>query len=111
MGTPLHKGTGPADLVIRGGTLLNVYSGELLEGWGVAVRGERIVAVGHDLSHAIGPETEMLEAKGRYLTPGLIDGHTHLDYIQSLHEFLHAAVPQGLTTVITELVQGSATTL
>ena len=107
MGTPLHKGAGPADLVIRGGTLLNVYSGELLEGWGVAVRGERIVAVGHDLSHAIGPETEMLEAKGRYLTPGLIDGHTHLDYIQSLHEFLHAAVPQGLTTVITELVHAA----
>jgi adenine deaminase len=96
-----------ADLVVRGGTLLNVYSGEWLEGWGVAIRGERIVALGPDLSHAIGPGTAVLDAAGKYLTPGLIDGHTHLDNIQSLHEFLHVAIPQGLTTVITELVHAT----
>lgn len=105
-----HKGSragGPANLIVRGGTLLNVYSGELLEGWGVAVHGERIVAVGPDLSHMIGPETDIVEAKDRYLIPGLIEGHTHLDNIQSLHEFLHAAIPQGLTTVVTELVHAA----
>ncbi len=102
-----HQGTGaagPASLVIRGGTLLSVYTGELLEGWGIAVRGERIVGLGLDLSHFIGPETEIVEAAGKYLTPGLIDGHTHLDNVQGLHEFLHEAIPRGLTTVITELV-------
>lgn len=98
---------GPADLVVRGGTLLNVYTGELLEGWGVAVQGERIVALGLDLGHFIGPRTEIVEASGRYLTPGLIDGHTHLDNVQSLHEFLHEAIPRGLTTVITELVHAT----
>ncbi len=101
------KTGGPADLIVRGGTLLNVYSGELLEGWGVAVQGERIAAVGPDLSHAIGPHTEVIEAQGTYVTPGLIDGHTHLDNVQSLHEFLHAAIPGGLTTVITELVHAA----
>jgi adenine deaminase len=101
------KGGAPADLVVRGGTLLNVYTGELLDGWGAAVRGERILAVGPDLSHTIGPETEIVEARGKYLTPGLIEGHTHLDNIQSLHEFLHVAIPQGLTTVITELVHAA----
>ena len=70
----------------------------------MAIRGERIVALGLDLSHLIGPETKIVEAAGKYLTPGLIDGHTHLDNIQSLHEFLYEAVPRGLTTVITELV-------
>lgn len=98
---------GPADLIVRGGTLLNVYSGELLEGWGVAIHGERVGAIGPDLSHAIGPHTEVIEAQGKYLTPGLIDGHTHLDNVQSLHEFLHAAIPGGLTTVITELVHAA----
>ncbi len=96
-----------ANLIVRGGTLVNVYSGELLEGWGVAVHGERIVAVGPDLSHTIGPETEIVQAKDKYLVPGLIEGHTHLDNVQSLHEFLHVAIPQGLTTVITELVHAA----
>ena len=73
----------------------------------MAIRGERIVALGLDLSHLIGPETKIVEAAGKYLIPGLIDGHTHLDNIQSLHEFLHEAVPRGLTTVITELVHAT----
>lgn len=98
---------GPADLIVRGGTLLNIYSGELLEGWGVAIHGDRIGAVGPDLDHAIGPQTEVIEVQGKYLTPGLIDGHTHLDNVQSLHEFLRAAIPGGLTTVITELVHAA----
>lgn len=97
----------PADLIIRDGTLLNVYTGELLDGWGIAVRGERVLALGPDLSHVIGPETEIVEAAGKYLTPGLIDGHTHLDNVQGLHEFLHEAIPRGLTTVITELVHAA----
>lgn len=99
--------TSPASLVVRGGILLNVYTGELLEGWGVAVQGERIVGLGPDISHFIGPQTEIVEASGKYLTPGLIDGHTHLDNVQSLHEFLHEAIPRGLTTVITELVHAA----
>ncbi|MFQ5846135.1 MAG: adenine deaminase C-terminal domain-containing protein [Candidatus Methylomirabilales bacterium] len=99
--------TGPADLIVRGGTLLNVYSGELLGGWGVAVQGERICAMGPDLDHIVGPETEILDAKDKYLIPGLVEGHTHLDNVQSLHEFLHVAIPQGLTTVITELVHAA----
>ena len=38
-------GKDPADLVVRGGVLANVYTGELLEGWGVAVAGGRIALV------------------------------------------------------------------
>ena len=103
----IRRAGGPADLIVRGGTLLNVYTGELLEDWGVAVVGERIVAVGPDLNPAIGAETEIVEAKGKYLIPGLIDGHSHLDNIQNLPEFLREAIPRGLTTVITELVHAA----
>src|SRR5262245_55131204 len=39
-------GQEPADAVIEGGTLLNTVTGELLPGWGVAIAGDRIAAIG-----------------------------------------------------------------
>ncbi len=96
-------GRRPADLVIPGGILLNVHTGEMLEGWGVAVAAGRIAAVGPDVETLAGPETEVIDAAGRFLLPGLIDSHTHLDSLTSLPQFLAAAVPGGLTTIITEV--------
>jgi adenine deaminase len=51
------RGTMPADLVIRGGILANVYTGELLEDWGVAILGTRIAEVGPEVNRCIGPST------------------------------------------------------
>ena len=95
-------GKAPADLVVRGGVLANVYSGELLEGWGVAVVGEQIAAIGPEAEHWIGPATVVLEAAGQVIAPGFLDAHTHLDCFQRLDLFLAAAVPTGLTAVVTE---------
>jgi adenine deaminase len=95
-------GQAPADLVVRGGTLANVYSGELLEGWGVAVVGERIAAVGPEVDRWVGPATAIVEAAGQVIAPGFLDVHTHLDCFQRLDLFLAAAVPTGLTTAVTE---------
>ena len=95
-------GEAPADLVVRGGVLANVYSGELLEGWGVAVVGERVAAIGPEAEHWIGPATTVVEAAGQVIAPGYLDAHTHLDCFQRLDLFLAAAVPTGLTTVVTE---------
>jgi len=39
--------------------------------------GGRIAFVGSDIAHTIGPETEVINAQGKTLIPGLIDGHTH----------------------------------
>jgi len=95
-------GKAPAGLVVRGGILANVYSGELLEGWGVAVVGERIAAIGPEVDRWIGPATAIVEAAGQVIAPGFLDAHTHLDCFQRLDLFLAAAVPTGLTTAVTE---------
>lgn len=95
-------GRAPADLVVHGGILANVYTGELLEHWGVAIAGQRIALVGPEAERCIGPATTVIDASGQVIAPGFIDGHTHLDWLHRLDHYLAAAVPLGLTTVITE---------
>jgi adenine deaminase len=98
-------GREPADLVVRGGILANVYTGELLEGWGVAVAGTRIASIGPEIERHVGHTTTVIDAQGRIVAPGFIDGHTHLDCIHRLDHYLTAAIPTGLTTLITETSQ------
>ena len=69
------KGETPADLVIRNGKVVNVYSGEIYDG-GVAICGDTIAAVG-DVEYCIGEGTRVVDAEGKYLTPGFLDGHIH----------------------------------
>ena len=95
-------GQDSADVVVRGGLLANVHTGELLEGWGVAIAGTRIALVGPEAERCVGPGTTVIQADGQIIAPGFIDGHTHLDCIHRLDRFLEAAIPTGLTTVITE---------
>jgi adenine deaminase len=100
-------GEAPADLLITGGEVVNVYTGEVLRG-DVAVLAGRVAAVGPDLAALAGPETERLEAPGRVLVPGFVDSHTHLDVLVALPELLREAIPRGLTAVVTEMVQVSS---
>lgn len=63
-----------ADLVIRGGTVVDGTGAMAFEA-DVAVRGDRIAVVGkYD-----GPAAEVIDARGKIVTPGFIDIHTHLD--------------------------------
>lgn len=93
-------GREPPDCLVEGGTLVNVYAGELLPGWSVAIKGERVAAAGPDLR--AGPPTMRIDARGRFVLPGLIDAHTHLDFLQEPAAFLRAAIPTGVTAIITE---------
>jgi len=96
-------GRAPADLVIRGGKLVNVQSREVLDGWQVAVADGRFAYVGPDAGHCIGPETEVIEAEGQYLIPGLCDGHMHIESgMLTPAEFAAAVVPHGTTTMFTD---------
>ena len=93
-------GRDPADLVIRGGKLVNVQTREVLEGWEVAVAEGRFAYVGPDASHCIGPATEVIEAGGQYLIPGLCDGHMHIESgMLTPAEFARAVIPHGTTTM------------
>lgn len=91
-----------ADLAIINARLLNVYSGELLDQHSIGIKGEWIAYVGDDLGDSIGPQTEVIDAGGQTVIPGLIDGHTHLVWFFTPYEFLKHAMKGGTTTVITE---------
>ena len=95
-------GREPADLVIRGGKLVNVQSREILD-WQVAVADGRFAYVGPDASHCIGPDTRVIAAEGRYLIPGLCDGHMHIESgMLTPAEFAAAVIPHGTTTMFTD---------
>ena len=96
-------GRAAADLVIRGGTLVNVQSREILLGWQVAAAEGRFAYVGPDASHCIGPQTEVVDATGQYLIPGFCDGHMHIESGMLIPaEFAAAVIPHGTTTMFTD---------
>lgn len=91
-------GRAPADLVIKGGQWVNVQSGEIIPDIDIAIVGERIAFVGEDASHTIGDETEIIQAEGRYLVPGLLDAHMHIESgMVTITEFVRAVGPHGTT--------------
>ena len=94
-----------ADLAIINATILNVYTGELLENHSVAIKGEWIAYVGDDPGDSIGPQTNIIDARGKTIIPGLIDGHTHLVWLFTASEFLRYAMVGGTTTIITETME------
>ncbi|MEE9429004.1 MAG: adenine deaminase [Paracoccaceae bacterium] len=92
-----------ADLVLRGGKLVNVQSREVLDGWQVAIADGRFAYVGADASHCIGSNTEVIEVDGQFLIPGLCDGHMHIESgMLTPAEFAAAVVPHGTTTMFTD---------
>ncbi|MGI6317571.1 MAG: amidohydrolase family protein [Dethiobacteria bacterium] len=98
-------GNEKADLAIVNGTLVNVYTGELLEGYGVAVKKDRIAYVGKEIQRTVGPNTEVIDAAGKIVVPGFIDCHAHLCFYCTVSEFLRFAIRGGTTTIATELIE------
>ena len=89
-----------ADLFIRGGTMVNVYSGELIPAK-VAVLGERIAYVGPS-EKAVGPETEVIDAQDLYVAPGWIEPHSHTYLYYNPESLAEAILPGGTTTVVSD---------
>jgi adenine deaminase len=91
-------GRRPADLVVQDGRWVNLCSGEIIEHTDIAVLGSRIAYCGTDASGMIGPKTEVIEAEGRYLLPGLLDAHVHIESsLLTVTEFARAVLPHGTT--------------
>jgi adenine deaminase len=89
-----------ADLFVRGGTVVNVYSGELLPA-NVAVLGDRIAYVGPS-EKAAGPETEVIDAEALYVAPGWIEPHSHTYLYYNPESLAEAIIPGGTTTVVSD---------
>ncbi|MGG7646237.1 adenine deaminase [Rhodovulum sp. YNF3179] len=96
-------GRAPADMVITGGTWVNVHSREILPAQDIAIAEGRFAYCGPDASHCIGDETEVLDADGLYLVPGLCDGHMHIESgMLTPAQFARAVIPHGTTTMFTD---------
>ncbi|NOD93875.1 adenine deaminase [Ruegeria sp. HKCCD4884] len=96
-------GRDAADTVIQGGIWVNVHTRELLPDHSVAIAAGRIAFVGPDASHCIGPETQIIDARGRYILPGLCDAHMHIESgMLTPAEFARAVIPHGTTSMFTD---------
>ncbi len=101
--TAVARGAAPADLYVRGGTLLNVYTGELYPA-NVAVRGERIAYVG-TRDDMVGARTSVLDAAGRVLVPGYVDPHVHPAHVITPSALARHVLPLGTTTLFADTLQ------
>lgn len=90
-----RAGRKPADLVLRGGQVLDLVTGEILDG-DVAICGDTIVGTCGDYAGK-----EIIDVSGMTLVPGFIDTHLHIEssLITPL-EFDRCVTPRGITTVI-----------
>ena len=91
-------GRAPADLVILNGNWVSVQSGEIIPASDIAIKNGHVAYVGEDASHTIGKKTEVIDAMGRYLVPGLLDGHMHVESgMVTVTEFVRAVAVRGTT--------------
>jgi len=91
-----------ADLVIKNGTLVNVNSGEVLENIDVAIKKDRIALIGN-ADHCVGEATKIIDAKGKYITPGFLDAHVHIESsMLTVTQFARAVIPHGTTTIFAD---------
>jgi adenine deaminase len=90
------RGDEPADLVVRGGRVLSVFTREWLE-TDVAIADGFIVGLG-DYEGA-----DTLDASNRWVVPGFIDAHMHLESSKLLvDEFARLVLPMGTTAVVAD---------
>src|SRR5512139_1094727 len=92
------RGQAPADLVLSNARIVNVFTGKIETG-NVAVAGDYIAGVG-DYTQA----KETIDLKGKYLLPGFINGHVHIESsMLDVGQYARAVVPHGTTSLITDL--------
>jgi adenine deaminase len=90
------RGEIEADLLLSGGMLANVLSGEVYRA-DVAVHRGRII--GFECSSA----RKVLELDGQIIAPGFIDGHVHIESsMASVPEYARAVVPRGTTALVAD---------
>lgn len=94
------KGNIPADLYIKGGTVINVYSGEFLK-LNVAVYKDSIAYVGESEA-MVGEHTKVIDAEGKYVAPGFIEAHSHPWVVYNPISITSKVLPLGTTTSVND---------
>src|SRR5437867_3513299 len=94
------RGDTPADLLLKGGNLVNVLSGEIYPA-DIAIFGDRIAGVSTTPGEYIANKT--IDLQGQYVAPGFIDAHVHIESSLLLPaEFANAILPHGTTSVVSD---------
>ena len=92
------RGSIPADLILANAKIVNTFSGEIEKG-NIAIYRDRIAGIGNYKN-----AKEVVDLKGKYVSPGLINGHVHIES-SMLHiaRYAEAVVPRGVTGIVTDL--------
>ncbi|OGP55328.1 MAG: adenine deaminase [Deltaproteobacteria bacterium RBG_13_52_11] len=92
----LAKGDKEVDLLLQNARLINVFSGKI-ESQAIAIARGQVVGFGEY------PARKVMDLKGRFLAPGLIDAHCHIESsMVGVREYARAVLPHGVTTVVTD---------
>jgi len=90
------RGETPCNLLLSNARIINVFSGEILSG-DIAIAGGSIVGVGKY------PAETVADLGGRFVAPGFIDAHVHIESSMTcVPEFVRAVLPHGTTTIIAD---------
>lgn len=90
----------PADIVITNARLVNVLTAEIEEDIDIAIKGTRIALVGN-AEHCVGTDTKIIDAGDKFITPGLMDAHFHIESSMiSVTELTRILVPRGVTAIM-----------
>jgi len=96
----------PPDMVVTNGNLFNVFTKEFIKNQSVWIKDGRVAYVGPDQNHPKEEKTQVIDADGMVILPGLIEGHTHtVSNRYGIEEFIRHVIPTGVTTVITETIE------
>lgn len=90
-----------ADLYLCNARLVNVYSGEILEGQDLAICGGRVAYVGPP-SEKLNPGRDILDIGGSYLVPGFVDAHAHVDFFANPVSLTPHLLATGTTAVMAD---------
>ncbi len=93
----------PSDTLILNGTLFNVFTGEFIKRQSIWIKDGMIAYAGLDHDPQKDSKTQVIDAAGMVLLPGLIEGHTHLSR-SGIEEYVKHVIASGVTTVIMETI-------
>ncbi len=100
------QGQEPADVVVRHAKLVSVATHEILEDADIAIAAGRVAYLGvcgNTADHCIGEGTRVIDAKGAYAAPGLLDTHIHIESsMVGPSEYARAVVPHGTTGIFAD---------
>ena len=93
------RGKKPSGILLKGGNIINVFTGEVVSG-DVAISGGFIVGVGRAFKY---DAERVIDVSEKYIAPGFIDSHIHIESsMVTPSEFARAVIPRGTTTVIAD---------